>query len=112
MDVHKIEATIARALMERSALPPYDELRALHQALLEHIETLTPLVQKRVDGLWHGSAEWYQKRSKLDSIPHEVGRGLGPGLQSAAQHVKTLGYSLRFLVENAGLAEVREGARS
>ncbi|WP_369390429.1 DUF6415 family natural product biosynthesis protein [Streptomyces sp. CG1] len=110
MDVDEIKATITKALTERSALPPYEDLCALHQDLVRHIEALTPLAAKRVDRLWRGSVEWYQKRRRLDTVPHEVGRGLGPGLQSAAWHVKSLGYTLRFLLENADLAGTGEDA--
>ncbi|MFE0511524.1 DUF6415 family natural product biosynthesis protein [Streptomyces sp. NPDC058964] len=105
MDTDKIKKTIAKALTERSELPPYEDLCALHEDLVRHIEALTPLVTKQVDGLWHGSVEWYQKRPRLDIIPHEVGRGLGTGLQSATWHVKSLGYTLRFLLENSGLLD-------
>ncbi|WP_369366188.1 DUF6415 family natural product biosynthesis protein [Streptomyces sp. CG1] len=112
MDTDEIKATITRALAERSALPPYEDLCALHQDLVRHIGALTPLAAKHVDGLWRGSVEWYQKRRRLDTIPHEVGRGLGPGLQSATWHVKSLGYTLRFLLENSGLLDSGKGVRS
>ncbi|MGW2875938.1 DUF6415 family natural product biosynthesis protein [Streptomyces sp. NPDC001233] len=112
MDTDEIKATITKALTERSALPPYEDLCAVHQDLVRHIEALTPLAAQRVDGLWRGSVEWYQKRRRLDTIPHEVGRGLGTGLQSAAWHVKSLGYTLRFLLENSGLLDSAKGTRS
>jgi len=108
VDVAEIKATISAALAERSALPRYEELCALHKILVQHIEALMPLAAKQIDGLWHGSREWYQKRSTLDTIPYEVAEGLGTGLLSAECHVKSLGYTLRFLFENAGLADGEE----
>ncbi|WEB41269.1 DUF6415 family natural product biosynthesis protein [Streptomyces yunnanensis] len=103
MDVEAVKAAIVRALSERSALPPYAELCELHQVLLRHIEVLNPLAAERIDGLNHGTVAWYGKRAKLDSIPYEVCAGLGSGLQSAASHVQSLGYTLRFLLENSGV---------
>lgn len=103
VDVEEVKAAIVRALTERSALPPYAELCELHQVLLEHIEVLEPLAAEQVDRLNHGTAGWYGKRAKLDSIPYELSRGLGSGLQSAASHVQSLGHTLRFLLENSGV---------
>ncbi|MEU7317630.1 DUF6415 family natural product biosynthesis protein [Streptomyces sp. NPDC007083] len=104
VNTEDVKATISTALAERSALPRYEELCCLHEALLKHIEALMPLAAKQIDGLWHGSREWYLKRSTLDAIPYEVAEGLGPGLLTATAHVKSLGYTLRFLFENSGLA--------
>ncbi|WFB08342.1 DUF6415 family natural product biosynthesis protein [Streptomyces sp. LX-29] len=101
MDVRAIEVTINRAVVQRSTLPPYEELRELHAELLAHIETLLPLAEEQVSDLWRGSVEWYQKRSKLDTIPHLVGQGLGPGLRSASDHVRHLGRTCQFLLNNA-----------
>ncbi|MGG7569749.1 DUF6415 family natural product biosynthesis protein [Streptomyces sirii] len=103
VDAEEVKATITRALAKRSTLPPYPELNELHQALLEHIEVLEPLAVEHVDGLNHGTVEWYRKRAKLDSIPYELSQGLGSGLQSAASHVRSLGHILRFLLENSGV---------
>ncbi|MDF4251414.1 DUF6415 family natural product biosynthesis protein [Streptomyces sp. WMMB303] len=112
MDVAEIKATISTALAERSALPPYEKLCCLHEALLGHIKALMPLAEKQIDGLWRGSREWYRKRATFDSIPYEVDQGLGGGLCTAIAHVKSLGYTLRFLLENAGLADVGGGSPS
>ncbi|MFD5735134.1 DUF6415 family natural product biosynthesis protein [Streptomyces sioyaensis] len=103
VDLEEAKATITRALTERSALPPYAELCELHQVLLGHIEVLKPLAAAQIDGLNHGTREWYGKRAKLDSIPYEVCWGLGSGLQSAASQVERLGHTLRFLLENSGV---------
>lgn len=103
VDVEEVKAAIVRALSEQSALPPYAELCELHQVLLSHIEVLRPLAAEQIDRLNHGTAAWYGKRAKLDSIPYEVCRGLGSGLQSAASHVQSLGHTLRFLLENSGV---------
>lgn len=108
-DVAAIEAAISRALAERSAPPPYEELCALHQELLRHIEVLTPLAVRQIDRLNRGTLEWYGKRSKLGTIPYQVADGLGPGLMTAAAQVRSLGYTTRFLLENAGLAESGHG---
>ncbi|WFB08338.1 DUF6415 family natural product biosynthesis protein [Streptomyces sp. LX-29] len=109
IDVDAIKATIARAVVKRSALPPYEELRELHAELRGHIEALLPLAEKQVGELWRGSVEWYQKRSKLDTIPHLVGQGLGPGLRSASDHVRHLGRTCQFLLNNAGASEEEAG---
>ncbi|MBL1095933.1 DUF6415 family natural product biosynthesis protein [Streptomyces coffeae] len=104
VDLDAIKTAISRALAEQSVLPPYDELCEMHRALVGHIEVLMPVAAKQIDGMWHGSVEWYQRRSKLDTIPHEVTQGLGAGLQSAAWRVKTLGYTCRWLLEVSGLS--------
>lgn len=111
VDVDAVKATISEALAERPVLPRYEELCALHQDLLKHIEAVVPLARQHIDRLWHGSQEWYSKSSQLSYIPYEVAMGLGSGLQSAAWHVKSLGYSLRFLLENSELTRVGEGER-
>ncbi|KUJ67829.1 hypothetical protein ACZ90_24620 [Streptomyces albus subsp. albus] len=112
VDVRAIEAVTARALMEYPAPPPYEELCKLHADLLRHIEVVRPLAAAQIDGLWHGSVEWYQKASKLDTVKYQVALGLGSGMQSAVGQVRSLGYTLRFLVENAGLDGAGDGARS
>jgi hypothetical protein len=112
VDTDAVKATISKALIQRSVLPRHEELRELHRDLLTHIHVLMLLAEHHIDGLWHGSVEWYSKRSQLRSIPYEVGTGLGSGLQAAAWHVKSLGYTLRFLWENSGLTGSGEGVRS
>ncbi|MEW2525317.1 DUF6415 family natural product biosynthesis protein [Streptomyces sp. NPDC047071] len=104
-NTEKIVATITYALAERSALPRYDELLALHDELVSHIEALRPLAIRRTDRLWHGSVEWYRKASTLGRIDHEVAQGLGPGLQSAASRVRSLGYTCQWLLENSGVLD-------
>ncbi|MGI5353256.1 hypothetical protein ACQEU8_34500 [Streptomyces sp. CA-250714] len=52
--------------------------------------------------------EWYRKRSTLDTIPYEVAQVLGTGLLTAEAHVRSLGYTLRFLLRNSGLAATDE----
>ncbi|WP_241779512.1 DUF6415 family natural product biosynthesis protein [Streptomyces natalensis] len=103
VDVNEVKAAIVRALPEQSALPPYAELCELREVLLGHIEVLKPLAAERINRLNHGTLAWYRKRAKLDSIPYEVCQGLGSGLQSAASHVRSLGYTLLFLVEKSGV---------
>lgn len=107
MDVGEIETTITRAVVERSTLPPYEELCAVHTALLEHIDALLPLARKQVEALRRGSVEWHEKRSALDTIPHLTSQGLGTGLQSAADHVQCLGRTCQFLLNNAGVVPER-----
>ncbi|MFI0734996.1 DUF6415 family natural product biosynthesis protein [Streptomyces sp. NPDC021225] len=109
VDVEQIKVLIGRALVESSAIPRYEDLCELRDALVGHIEALTPLAAKRIDCLNHGTVEWYGKVSKLSSIPYEVGTGLGSGLLSAKAHVQGLGYSCRFLLENSGLQTERKG---
>lgn len=108
VDVDKICEAIARALVKRTALPPYEELRDLHKTLLEHVQKLMPLAEKQIDKLNRGTVAWYEKRSRLNTIPHEVAQGLGSGLQSADWHVRSMGYTCRFLLDNAGLAQERD----
>ncbi|GLV72404.1 DUF6415 family natural product biosynthesis protein [Streptomyces hygroscopicus] len=108
LDIEEIEAAIVNALMQRTVLPPYEELRDLHKALLGHIQTLMPLAERQVDRLNRGTVAWYTKRSRLNTIPHEVTQGLGSGLQSADWHVRSLGYTCQFLLDNSGLAHGRD----
>ncbi|QKV97724.1 hypothetical protein HUT19_20975 [Streptomyces sp. NA02950] len=112
VDIDGLKTVISKALAERSALPPYADLCELHGALLQHIQALMPLATKQIDGMWRGSVEWYQRRSKLDTIPHEMAQGLGAGLQSAAWRVKTLGYTCRWLLEVSGLLNSAEAGGS
>ncbi|MEU2689523.1 DUF6415 family natural product biosynthesis protein [Streptomyces hygroscopicus] len=105
VNVEEIKAAIARALVTRTVLPPYEELRDLHKTLLEYIQTLLPLAEKQVDRLNRGTVDWYSKRSRLNTIPHEVAQGLGSGLRSADWHVRSLGYTCQFLLNNSGLAQ-------
>ncbi|MES4902428.1 MULTISPECIES: DUF6415 family natural product biosynthesis protein [unclassified Streptomyces] len=103
VDVCAIETTIASAVVKRTALPPYEKLCELHESLVEHIEALMPLADKRINRLNRGTVAWYQKRSRLDLIPHELRQGLGSGLQSADWHVRSLGYTCQFLLDNSGV---------
>ncbi|GAA1301703.1 DUF6415 family natural product biosynthesis protein [Streptomyces javensis] len=109
VDVEEIKRTIVNALVTRTVLPPYEELRDLHKALLGHIHTLMPLAEKRVDRLNRATVAWYSKRSRLNTIPHEVRQGLGSGLRSAEWHVRSLGYTCQFLLNNSGLAQEGDG---
>ena len=108
VDVDAINATIVRALVKRTALPPYEELRDLHKALVEHVQTLMPLAEKQIARLNRGTVAWYEKQRRLKTIPHELTQGLGSGLQSADWHVRSLGYTLQFLLGNAGLGQERD----
>ncbi|MFD8512969.1 DUF6415 family natural product biosynthesis protein [Streptomyces antimycoticus] len=103
VDVEEIKKAIVSALVTRTVLPPYEELCDLHKALLGHIQTMMPLAEKRIDRLNRGTVAWYSKRSRLNTIPHEVGQGLGSGLRSAEWHVRSLGYTCQFLLNNSGL---------
>lgn len=105
VDVDAIKAAIVRALVKRTALPPYEELRDLYNALVEHVQTLMPLAEKQIAHLNRGTVVWYEKQSRLKTIPHELAQGLGSGLQSADWHVRSLGYTVQFLLDNAGLAQ-------
>ncbi|MFK4184833.1 DUF6415 family natural product biosynthesis protein [Streptomyces sparsogenes] len=107
VDIKAIEATIARAVVKRTALPPYEELCELHKSLVEHIEALMPLAEKQINRLNRGTVAWYQKRSRFDLISHELRQGLGSGLQSADWHVRSLGYTCQFLINNAGVTSER-----
>ncbi|GAA1063532.1 MULTISPECIES: DUF6415 family natural product biosynthesis protein [Streptomyces violaceusniger group] len=109
VDVEEIKRTIVNALVTRTVLPPYEELRDLHTALLGHIHTLMPLAETRIDRLNRGTVAWYSKRSRLNTIPHEVRQGLGSGLRSAEWHVRSLGYTCQFLLNNSGLAQEGDG---
>ncbi|WP_107424819.1 DUF6415 family natural product biosynthesis protein [Streptomyces antioxidans] len=103
VNVEEIKTAITRALVTRTVLPPYEELSNLHKALLGHIQTMMPLAEKRIDRLNRGTLAWYSKRSRLNTIPHEMAQGLGPGLRSAEWHVRSLGYTCQFLLNNSGL---------
>ncbi|MFD7505276.1 DUF6415 family natural product biosynthesis protein [Streptomyces sp. NPDC059850] len=105
VDLEAIGATVARALAKRTALPPYEELCGLHASLVEHINALMPLVEVVVDRMNRGTVAWYQKRSRLNMVPHELRQGLGSGLQSADWHVRSLGYTCQFLLNNVVLAQ-------
>lgn len=108
LDVDAIAATVSRALLKRTALPPYEELCELHASLVEHIKALVPHVEELVNRLNRGTVTWYQKRSRLNMIPHELRQGLGSGLQSADWHVRSLGYTCQFLLDNFVLAQERD----
>ncbi|MFI0780411.1 DUF6415 family natural product biosynthesis protein, partial [Streptomyces sp. NPDC021212] len=105
LDVDAIVATVSRALLKRTALPPYEELCELHASLVKHIKALMPHVEELVNRMNRGTVAWYQKRSRLNLIPHELRQGLGSGLQSADWHVRSLGYTCQFLLNNSGLVQ-------
>ncbi|MEV0276080.1 DUF6415 family natural product biosynthesis protein [Streptomyces sp. NPDC050610] len=104
VDLTEIKTVVNRALAERPAPLAYEVLFELHQELVRHIRVLTPLAQKRVDGQWRGSVEWYNDQTRMNRIAHELGEGLGNGLMSAASHVQALGYTLQFLVQKSETA--------
>lgn len=68
VDANAIRATIRKALIERSMLPRYEDLCVLHGDLVKHIQALLPLAERQIDRLWHGSVEWYSKRSQLSYV--------------------------------------------
>ncbi|MFE7122228.1 DUF6415 family natural product biosynthesis protein [Streptomyces sp. NPDC057654] len=91
------------ALAKRPVLPPYSDLCVIHASLLHHIECLRPLTTKQVDQLCHGSVDWSLKQTHLSQVQYQIDKGLGSGLLSASRQVQSLGYTLRFLLENSGL---------
>ncbi|WP_432587534.1 DUF6415 family natural product biosynthesis protein [Streptomyces sp. HD1123-B1] len=108
VDVDEIGAVIDRALVMRTGLPPYRELVELHHTLRSHIQTLLPLAEARIERMDRGTVAWYDRRCRLNTIPHTAAQGLGSGLQSADDRVRSLGYACKFLLENSGLAKKRD----
>ncbi|MEV0281970.1 DUF6415 family natural product biosynthesis protein [Streptomyces sp. NPDC050610] len=103
VDLEGVQRAIGHALMKRSVLPPYPELCVIHASLLHHIERLLPLATSQIDRLWRGSTEWSLKQTYLSQVQYQIDEGLGSGLLSASCRVQSLGYTLRFLLENSGL---------
>ncbi|MGP3952651.1 DUF6415 family natural product biosynthesis protein [Streptomyces sp. 7N604] len=98
IDVDHIGQTIEQAVAQRGALPPYQELVDLEQLLRGHLQLLMPIVQSGTDALNHGTPDWYRRQAWLDHSRHALERGLGDGLQSAANHVEDLARMCRILL--------------
>ncbi|KUJ69659.1 hypothetical protein ACZ90_10065 [Streptomyces albus subsp. albus] len=105
VSVADVKDAISRAVPATEALPRIEDLMALHTRLLKLIVVLEPLAKRRIDTMDRRTVEWYNAASRLDEIQYQVAMGLGSGLQSAARHVRTLGYTLQFLLVRSGLED-------
>ncbi|WP_232265430.1 DUF6415 family natural product biosynthesis protein [Streptomyces pactum] len=100
--VEDVQAAIDRALADREALPRYEDLCRLYVEVRRHADVLLPIVAQRINALNKGTPEWDGKRCRLDLVTHELNQGLGEGLQSAARRVRSLGHTLRWLLDASG----------
>lgn len=103
VDVRAIRATIDSAL-RHLARPARSELVELEQRLRGYVELLLPAAEADVDGLWHGSVGWHQRRAQLDRIRRTVDQGLGDTPLSAHVQVRHLARDCAALL---AYAEVR-----
>ncbi|MTE18855.1 hypothetical protein F0L17_06835 [Streptomyces sp. TRM43335] len=98
VDVEAVRRTIRRALAHGSALPHHEELVELEALLREHIRRLLPIARARAAALRPVSPQRLRYRARLEWIANQVGRGLGEGLPSARQQVRSLAQDCRWLL--------------
>ncbi|WP_432093734.1 DUF6415 family natural product biosynthesis protein [Streptomyces sp. bgisy100] len=98
IDEVTIQATIERALRTGTGRLDMDELTAVEELLLGHIQLLLPDAEAAVDRLWRGSLTWYTARAKLDGIHRQVKQGVGDGPLSAHIQVSTLASDCQWLL--------------
>ncbi|MEV7090299.1 DUF6415 family natural product biosynthesis protein, partial [Streptomyces sp. NPDC093085] len=67
-----IEDALAKAAALGTARAGEAELAHAATLLRTHIAALLPAAEAHVDGLWPGGPEWYPRRSRLDSIRHNL----------------------------------------
>jgi hypothetical protein len=98
VDAAAVQHAIALALAHGSAPPRHEELVELDALLRGHIRLLLPIARARAAVLRPSTAEWLRYRARLDWITNQVGRGLGDGLPSARQQVRSLAHDCRWLL--------------
>ncbi|MDG9701847.1 DUF6415 family natural product biosynthesis protein [Streptomyces sp. DH37] len=98
VDAAAVQHAIALALAHGSAPPSREELVELDALLRGHIRLLLPIARARAAVLRPSTAEWLRYRARLDWITNQVGRGLGDGLPSARQQVRSLAHDCRWLL--------------
>ncbi|MER5971376.1 DUF6415 family natural product biosynthesis protein [Streptomyces sp. NPDC002055] len=98
VDEATIQATIDQALRTGTGRLDMDELTALEELLLGHIQLLLPDAEAATDRLWRGSITWYTARARIDSIHHQVKQGLGNGPLAAHIQVDALARDCHWLL--------------
>lgn len=99
IDADSIQAVVSRAM--RPGLPPYDQLEALEQALLDAIDELYEYVDDA-----ERLRPSVSRRGRLTSIRYQAAVGLGPGLVSAQMQVRALARDCAWL-----LVQYKAGSR-
>jgi len=98
VDTDTIQRTILRALAHGSASPCREELVELEALLRGHIHLLLPYARARANSLPPAGARWLRHQARLAWIGNQVRRGLGDGMQSARQQVRSLALDCRWLL--------------
>ncbi|MEV7087651.1 DUF6415 family natural product biosynthesis protein [Streptomyces sp. NPDC093085] len=100
-----IEDALAKAAALGTARAGEAELGAAAERLRTHIAALLPAAEAHVEGLWPGGPEWYPRRSRLDSIRHNLGEH-APALTplSAQVRLALLHRDCAYLLEHYGNA--------
>lgn len=105
IDTTTIRRTIERALTFHQR-DSREDLAELHHLLRGHIQLLVPEAEASIEHLWRGSLDWYQRRSRIDTIRHQAAADLADGILSARTQVAHMARDCSTL-----LAYVEEGPR-
>lgn len=88
-------------------LPAHERLVELNTRLRSEIARLKPVVERQADGMYHGSTDWYRRRSALNATRTCLADELSADRRYAAMHVAELGRRLRAL--DGFVQEARHG---
>lgn len=97
LDVETMQRTARVALQYGRTLPPHQEVEALTSQLRGHLEEVLTTMAPMLARSDHGTREWDQVRTLHDHARHQIDAGPGPGLQSAAAHMKALALTVHNL---------------
>ncbi|MEV7471700.1 DUF6415 family natural product biosynthesis protein [Streptomyces kronopolitis] len=97
LDVETMQRTVRVALQYGRTLPPHQEVEALTSALRGHLEEVLATMAPMLARGDRATREWSQARTLHDHARHQIAADPGPGLQSAAAHMKALALTLHNL---------------
>nr|WSX25643.1 DUF6415 family natural product biosynthesis protein [Streptomyces tubercidicus] len=97
LDIETMRRTARVALQYGRTLPPYEEVEALTEDLRGHLAEVLAAMAPMLARSDHGTREWDQARTLHDHARYQLDADPGPGLQSAAAHMKALALTVHNL---------------
>lgn len=97
LDVETMHRTVRLALQYGRTLPPHQEVEALTEDLRGHLEEVLAAMAPMLARGDRGTREWSQARTLHDHARYQLDAHPGPGLQSAAAHMKALALTVHNL---------------
>ncbi|MGW8558132.1 DUF6415 family natural product biosynthesis protein [Streptomyces tubercidicus] len=97
LDVETMRRTARVAMQYGRTLPPHEEVEALTEDLRGHLEEVLTAMAPMVARGDRGTRAWDQARALHDHARYLIDAGPGPGLQSAAAHMKALALTVHNL---------------